>query len=204
MQLINYLFLFNYFMSSNTNLEFVKFVKNKKHAKPKDDDLYEIDFLGRKKEGVSFNDTIPNDVKKIKIKEGELSLSDLLSKNKNKIIVEPRKKENNEKNKKNKNDKKSDNEEEEELSNKGNDSYNESEDFEENINHYIGHKRENIGEMEEIIKEIKERSEGLNKRKINEDEEEFEEKKDKKEKKKKKKKKDKNNKKENKKEKENE
>ena len=129
MQLINYLFLFNYFMSSNINLEFVKFVKNKKHAKPKDDDLYEIDFLGRKKEGVSFNDTIPNDVKKIKIKEGELSLSDLLSKNKNKIIVEPKKKENNEKNKKNKNDKKSDNEEEEELSNKGNDSYNESEDF---------------------------------------------------------------------------
>ena len=175
-------------MSSNTNLDFVKFVKNKKHAKPDDDDLYEIDFLGRKKEGISFNDTIPNDVKKLVIKEGELSLSDLLSKNKNKILEEPKKKENGEKNKKEENKDEKQSEDEEEIS-RGNDSYNESEDFEENINHFIGHKRENVDEMEEIIKEIKERSEGLKRRNKNEYEEESEEKEEKKKKKKKREKK---------------
>ena len=92
-------------MSSNTNLDFVKFVRNKRHAKPDDEDLYEIDFLGRKKEGISFNDTNRNEVKKLKIKEGEISLADFLSKNNNKIIEEPKRKENKEKNKKEKNEK---------------------------------------------------------------------------------------------------
>ena len=76
-----------------TDLDFVKFAKQKKHAKPDMEDLYEIDFLGRKKEGISFNDTIRNEVKKPKLKEGELSLSDYLTKNKNKIIEEPKKEE---------------------------------------------------------------------------------------------------------------
>ena len=164
-------------MSSNTNLDFVKFVRNKKHAKPDDEDLYEIDFLGRKKEGISFNDTNRNDVKKLKIKEGEISLADYLSKNKNKIIEEPTRKENNEKNKKvNKNEEK-DSEDEEES--KENESYNESEDYsEDKINHYIGHKRENLDDIDEIIKEMRDRSEGLRKtkRSIDENDSENEEK----------------------------
>ena len=52
-------------MSSQTNLDFVKFVKNKRHAKIDEEDLYEIDFLGRKKDGISFNDSKRNDVKKM-------------------------------------------------------------------------------------------------------------------------------------------
>ena len=155
-------------MTSNTNLEFVKFVKNKKHAKPDDDELYEIDFLGRKKEGVSFNDTNRNEVKKLKLKEGEISLADFLSKNNNKIIEEPKRKENKDKNKKEiKNEKESEDEDEDDYS-KENDSFVESEDYsEDKINHYIGHKKK-IDEMDEIIKEIKERSEGpkKNKKKI--------------------------------------
>ena len=146
-------------MSSNTNLDFVKFVKNKKHAKPDDDELYEIDFLGRKKEGISFNDTNRNDVKKLKIKDGEISLADFLTKNKNKIIEEPKRKEN-EKNKKEEKKVEKDSEDEDDYS-KENDSYNESDDYsEDKINHYIGHKRENVDEMEEIINEIKNRTEG--------------------------------------------
>ena len=153
-------------MSSNTNLDFVKFVKNKKHAKPDDDELYEIDFLGRKKEGISFNDTNRNDVKKLKIKDGEISLADLLSKNKNKIIEEPKRKENKEKNKKEEKKEEKDSEDEDDYS-KENDSYNESDDYsEDKINHYIGHKREGgVDEMEEIINEIKNRSERPNKHK---------------------------------------
>ena len=75
----------------STDIDFVKFVKNRKHAKPEMEDLYEIDFLGRKKEGISFNDTVRNDVKKPKLSEGESSLTDFLSKNLNKIIEEPKK-----------------------------------------------------------------------------------------------------------------
>ena len=143
--------------SENLNLEFVNFVKNKKHAKPDDDDLYEIDFLGRKKEGISFNDTNRNEVKKPKIKEGELSLADFLSKNKNKIIEEPKRKksENIEKKKK----KEESEDEEDELND--NISYDESEDYsEDRINHYIGHKnkKKDIDEIEETIKEIQKRS----------------------------------------------
>ena len=70
----------------STDIDFVKFVKNRKHAKPEMEDLYEIDFLGRKKEGISFNDTVRNDVKKPKLAEGESSLTDFLTKNKNKIL----------------------------------------------------------------------------------------------------------------------
>ena len=140
--------------SENLNLEFVNFVKNKKHAKPDDDDLYEIDFLGRKKEGISFNDTKRNEVKKPKIKDGELSLADFLTKNKNKIIEEPKRKksENIEKNKK-KEEKESEGEDEEDELNE-NISYDESEDYsEDRINHYIGHKnkKKDIDEIEETI-----------------------------------------------------
>ena len=193
-------------MSSNTNLDFVKFVKTKKHAKPDDDELYEIDFLGRKKEGISFNDSNRNEVKKLKIKEGEISLADFLSKNNNKIIEEPKRKENQAKNKKEKKNEEQNSEDEEDLS-KENDSYNESEDYSEGkINHYIGHKRENVDEMEEIIKEIRNRSEGPKNKKNekssdnesaekeeNEDDDEIKEKEDinKKEKEKEKRKKDK-------------
>ena len=120
-----------------TDLDFVKFAKQKKHAKPDMEDLYEIDFLGRKKEGISFNDTIRNEVKKPKLKEGELSLSDYLTKNKNKIIEEPKKEE------------KDENEE----------SVNESEEYsEDKINHFIGGEKNNIDEIEEMINEIKDRA----------------------------------------------
>ena len=127
----------------STDIDFVKFVKNRKHAKPEMEDLYEIDFLGRKKEGISFNDTVRNDVKKPKLAEGESSLTDFLTKNKNKIIEEPRKENKEEKNKK----------EDKENSD------NESDDFsEEKINHYIGREKNNIDEMQEIINEIQDRT----------------------------------------------
>ena len=127
----------------STDIDFVKFVKNRKHAKPEMEDLYEIDFLGRKKEGISFNDTVRNDVKKPKLAEGESSLTDFLTKNKNKIIEEPRKEKKEEKNKK----------EDKENSD------NESDDFsEEKINHYIGREKNNIDEMQEIINEIQDRT----------------------------------------------
>jgi len=145
--------------SENLNLEFVNFVRNKKHAKPDDDDLYEIDFLGRKKEGISFNDTNRNEVKKPKIKEGEISLADYLSKNKNKIVEEPKRKESKDIEKKKKKEEKESEDEEDELNE--NNSYDESEDYsEERINHYIGHKnkKNDIDEIEETIKEIQERS----------------------------------------------
>ena len=144
--------------SENLNLEFVNFVKNKKHAKPDDDDLYEIDFLGRKKEGISFNDTNRNEVKKLKIKDGELSLADFLSKNKNKIIEEPKRKNYENIEKKKKKEKESEDEEDELNENI---SYDESEDYsEDRINHYIGHKnkKKDIDEIEETIKEIQKRS----------------------------------------------
>ena len=151
--------------SKKLDIEFVKFVKNKKHAKPDIDDLYEIDFLGRKKEGISFNDTQRNEVKKLKIKEGELSLSDFLSKNINKIIEEPKRKENKEKDKKKKEEEKEKESEDEEENLKDNDSYNESDDyFEDKINHYIGRKRNITNEIDEIIQEIKERAKGPQKK----------------------------------------
>ena len=128
----------------STDIDFVKFVKNRKHAKPEMEDLYEIDFLGRKKEGISFNDTVRNDVKKPKLAEGESSLTDFLTKNKNKIIEEPRKKKKeDEKNKKE--DKENSDNESDDLS-------------EEKINHYIGREKNNIDEMQEIINEIQDRT----------------------------------------------
>ena len=128
----------------STDIDFVKFVRQRKHAKPDMEDLYEIDFLGRKREGISFNDTIRNDVKKPKLKEGELSLSDFLTKNKDKIIEEPKKE--NDINRK-----------EQEIKEE---SDNESDDLsEERINHYIGGEKNNIDEMQEIINEIKNRTE---------------------------------------------
>lgn len=166
--------------SENLNLEFVNFVRNKKHAKPDDDDLYEIDFLGRKKEGISFNDTNRNEVKKPKIKEGEISLADYLSKNKNKIVEEPKRKESKDIEKKKKKEEKESEDEEDELNE--NNSYDESEDYsEERINHYIGHKnkKNDIDEIEETIKEIQERSQraqnNIKKRNESEDSEDSEE-----------------------------
>ena len=131
----------------STDIDFVKFVRQRKHAKPDMEDLYEIDFLGRKREGISFNDTIRNDVKKPKLKEGELSLSDFLTKNKDKIIEEPKKE--NDINRK-----------EQEIKEEKEESDNESDDLsEERINHYIGGEKNNIDEMQEIINEIKNRTE---------------------------------------------
>lgn len=145
--------------SENLNLDFVNFVKNKKHAKPDNDDLYEIDFLGRKKEGISFNDTNRNEVKKLKIKDGEISLADFLTKNKNRIIEEPKRKKSKDiEKKKEKEEKESENNEDEINENI---SYDESEDYsEERINHYIGHKnkKHDLDEIEETIKEIQKRS----------------------------------------------
>ena len=133
------------------------------------EDLYEIDFLGRKKAGVSFNDTVRNEVKKVKLKEGDTSLSDFLSKNKNKIVEEPKKEIN--------------------IKEEKEESDNDSEDFsEEKINHYIGGEKNNIDEMEEIINEIKDRTQIIKSKR---------DKKDKKNKKEKKNKKDKNDKKNN-------
>ena len=153
----------------STDIDFVKFVKQRKHAKPDMEDLYEIDFLGRKKAGVSFNDTVRNEVKKTKLKEGDTSLSDFLSKNKNKIVEEPKKEIN--------------------IKEEKEESDNDSEDFsEEKINHYIGGEKNNIDEMEEIINEIKDRTQIIKSKR---------DKKDKKNKKEKKNKKDKNNKKNN-------
>ena len=153
----------------STDIDFVKFVKQRKHAKPDMEDLYEIDFLGRKKAGVSFNDTVRNEVKKVKLKEGDTSLSDFLSKNKNKIVEEPKKEIN--------------------IKEEKEESDNDSEDFsEEKINHYIGGEKNNIDEMEEIINEIKDRTQIIKSKR---------DKKDKKNKKEKKNKKDKNNKKNN-------
>ena len=153
----------------STDIDFVKFVKQRKHAKPDMEDLYEIDFLGRKKAGISFNDTVRNDVKKAKLKEGDISLSDFLSKNKNKIVEEPKKEIN--------------------IKEEKDESDNDSDDLsEEKINHYIGGEKNNIDEMEEIINEIKDRTQII-KSKRN--------KKDKKNKKEKKNKKDKNDKKNN-------
>ena len=150
----------------STDIDFVKFVKQRKHAKPDMEDLYEIDFLGRKKAGVSFNDTVRNEVKKVKLKEGDTSLSDFLSKNKNKIVEEPKKEIN--------------------IKEEKEESDNDSEDFsEEKINHYIGGEKNNIDEMEEIINEIKDRTQIIKSKR------------DKKDKKEKKNKKDKNNKKNN-------
>ena len=135
----------------STDIDFVKFVSQRKHAKPDMEDLYEIDFLGRKKEGISFNDTVRNDVKKPKLQEGETSLSDFLTKNKNKIIEEPKKEII-----KRKESEEEENDEKEERDN----SDNESEDYsEERINHYIGGEKNNIDEMQEIINEIKNRTE---------------------------------------------
>ena len=151
----------------STDIDFVKFVKQRKHAKPDMEDLYEIDFLGRKKAGVSFNDTVRNEVKKAKLKEGDTSLSDFLSKNKNKIVEEPKKEIN--------------------IKEEKEESDNDSEDFsEEKINHYIGGEKNNIDEMEEIINEIKDRTQIIKSKR---------DKKDKKNKKEKKNKKDKNDKK---------
>ena len=153
----------------STDIDFVKFVKQRKHAKPDMEDLYEIDFLGRKKAGMSFNDTVRNEVKKAKLKEGDTSLSDFLSKNKNKIVEEPKKEIN--------------------IKEEKEESDNDSEDFsEEKINHYIGGEKNNIDEMEEIINEIKDRTQIIKSKR---------DKKDKKNKKEKKNKKDKNNKKNN-------
>ena len=153
----------------STDIDFVKFVKQRKHAKPDMEDLYEIDFLGRKKAGVSFNDTVRNEVKKVKLKEGDTSLSDFLSKNKNKIVEEPKKEIN--------------------IKEEKEESDNDSEDFsEEKINHYIGGEKNNIDEMEEIINEIKDRTQIIKSKR---------DKKDKKNKKEKKNKKDKNDKKNN-------
>ena len=153
----------------STDIDFVKFVKQRKYAKPDMEDLYEIDFLGRKKAGVSFNDTVRNEVKKAKLKEGDTSLSDFLSKNKNKIVEEPKKEIN--------------------IKEEKEESDNDSEDFsEEKINHYIGGEKNNIDEMEEIINEIKDRTQIIKSKR---------DKKDKKNKKEKKNKKDKNNKKNN-------
>ena len=153
----------------STDIDFVKFVKQRKHAKPDMEDLYEIDFLGRKKAGVSFNDTVRNEVKKAKLKEGDISLSDFLSKNKNKIVEEPKKEIN--------------------IKEEKEESDNDSEDFsEEKINHYIGGEKNNIDEMEEIINEIKDRTQIIKSKR---------DKKDKKNKKEKKNKKDKNDKKNN-------
>ena len=153
----------------STDIDFVKFVKQRKHAKPDMEDLYEIDFLGRKKAGVSFNDTVRNEVKKAKLKEGDTSLSDFLSKNKNKIVEEPKKEIN--------------------IKEEKEESDNDSEDFsEEKINHYIGGEKNNIDEMEEIINEIKDRTQIIKSKR---------DKKKKKNKKEKKNKKDKNNKKNN-------
>ena len=147
----------------STDIDFVKFVRQKKHAKPDMEDLYEIDFLGRKKAGISFNDTIRNEVKKPKLKEGELSLSDLLSKNKNKIIEEPKK---------------------EIIKEDKDESGNESDDLsEENINHFIGGEKNNIDEMEEMIKEIKDRSQMLKNKRNKKDKKDKKIKKEKKEKK---------------------
>ena len=139
------------------DLEFVKFVNHQKHAKSDNNDIWEFNYLGRKREGVSFNDTNPNEIHKPKIKEGEFSLSDFLSKNKNKIIEEPKKLSNSKTNKDS--DEESENEENE-------NSYNESEDYsEEKINHYIkSNKKNDIDDLEEAIKEIKERTEHKNKK----------------------------------------
>ena len=123
----------------STDIDFVKFVRQRKHAKPDMEDLYEIDFLGRKKAGISFNDTVRNDVKKPKLAEGESSLTDFLTKNKNKIIEEPKKEIN--------------------IKEEKDESDNDSDDLsEEKINHYIGGEKNNIDEMEEIINEIKDRT----------------------------------------------
>ena len=142
----------------STDIDFVKFVRQRKHAKPDMEDLYEIDFLGRKKEGISFNDTVRNDVKKPKLQEGETSLSDFLTKNKNKIIEEP---------KKEIIKRKESEEEENDVKEERDNSDNESEDYsEERINHYIGGEKNNIDEMQEIINEIKDRAQ-INKSKRN-------------------------------------
>ena len=152
----------------STDIDFVKFVKQRKHAKPDMEDLYEIDFLGRKKAGVSFNDTVRNEVKKAKLKEGDTSLSDFLSKNKNKIVEEPKKEIN--------------------IKEEKEESDNDSEDLsEEKINHYIGGEKNNIDEMEEIINEIKDRTQIIKSKRNKKD------KKNKKEKRNKKDKKDKKN-----------
>ena len=148
----------------STDIDFVNFVRQRKHAKPDMEDLYEIDFLGRKKAGVSFNDTIRNEVKKPKLKEGELSLSDLLSNNKNKVIEEPKKEIN--------------------IKEEKEDSGNESDDLsEEKINHFIGGEKNNVDEMEEMIKEIKDRTQILKNKRNKKDKKDKKDKKNKKEKK---------------------
>ena len=151
----------------STDIDFVKFVKQRKHAKPDMEDLYEIDFLGRKKAGISFNDTVRNDVKKAKLKEGDISLSDFLSKNKNKIIEEPKKEIN--------------------IKEEKDESDNDSDDLsEEKINHYIGGEKNNIDEMEEIINEIKDRTQIIKSKRNKKDKKNKKEKKNKKDKKEKK------------------
>ena len=143
------------------DVDFVKFVKQRKHAKPEMEDLYEIDFLGRKKAGVSFNDTVRNEVKEIKLKEGDTSLSDFLSKNKNKIVEEPKKEIN--------------------IKEEKDESDNDSEDLsEEKINHYIGGEKNNIDEMEEIINEIKDRTQIIKSKRNKKDKKNKKEKKEKK------------------------
>ena len=151
----------------STDIDFVKFVKQRRHAKPDMEDLYEIDFLGRKKAGVSFNDTVRNEVKKAKLKDGDISLSDFLSKNKNKIVEEPKKEIN--------------------IKEEKEESDNDSEDFsEEKINHYIGGEKNNIDEMEEIINEIKDRTQIIKSKRNKKDKKNKKEKKNKKDKKEKK------------------
>ena len=151
----------------STDIDFVKFVKQRKHAKPDMEDLYEIDFLGRKKAGISFNDTVRNDVKKAKLKEGDISLSDFLSKNKNKIVEEPKKEIN--------------------IKEEKEESDNDSDDLsEEKINHYIGGEKNNIDEMEEIINEIKDRTQIIKNKRNKKDKKNKKEKKNKKQKKEKK------------------
>ena len=163
----------------STDIDFVKFVRQRKHAKPDMEDLYEIDFLGRKKEGISFNDTIRNDVKKPKLQEGESSLSDFLTKNKDKIIEEPKKEE-----------KIKGKESEEEEENDVNDekgekvSDNESDDYsEEKINHFIGGEKNNVDEMQEIINEIKNSTEMIKNKRNKKDKKDKKNKKEKKDKK---------------------
>ena len=140
-----------------TDIDFVNFVRHRKHAKPEMEDLYEIDFLGRKKEGISFNDTVRNEVKKPKLQEGELSLSDFLTKNNNKIIEEPNKEI----------IKRKESEEENDIKEEKENSDNESDDYsEERINHYIGGEKNNIDEMQEIINEIKDRTQIIKNKRI--------------------------------------
>ena len=164
-------------------MDFIKFVKRKKHAKKKEssdeEDNREDILLGKKHENEPFNNIKPNKIQK---DDEKSSLYEYLTKNKGKIVNEKIIKKPKNKIKK---DYSSEDEKEKKLSSEE-DYESESDDYaEEKLNHYIGNKfkDDDENEMKETLNEIKRKikRENINKEEYEKEKEEEEEKEEKEE-----------------------